>query len=35
VAGVGASPMVVTHTLTRWRHGISKSARGSEPNGAS
>ena len=36
VAGVGASPIpVVTHTLTRWRHGISKSARGSEPNGTS
>ncbi len=26
---------VVTHTLTRWRHGISKSTRGSEPNGTS
>jgi hypothetical protein len=35
LAGVGASPMFVTHTLTRWRHGISKSASGSEPNGAS
>jgi hypothetical protein len=35
LAGVGASPMVVTHTLTRWRHGISNRAWGSEPNGAS
>ena len=26
---------VVTHTRIRWHHGISKAARGSEPNGTS